>query len=64
MIRTVEALAERNMAAAYMVKAASSRPRAHCPEHPEQVLDEGPTQYRCPRGHRVQAADLDREVTR
>ena len=64
MIRTVEAVAERNMAAAYVVKAASTRPQARCPDHPGQVLDEGPVHYRCPRGHAVQAADLNREVPR
>ncbi len=41
-----------------------ARPAARCPRHPDVALDEGPVQYRCPRGHRVQAADLNREVTR
>lgn len=40
------------------------RPVERCPRHPDVVLDEGPVHFRCPRGHRVQAADLDREVTR
>ena len=41
-----------------------TRPTTRCPRHPDEVLDEGPIQYRCPRGHRVQAADISREVTR
>lgn len=40
-----------------------SRPVPCCPRH-RVPLDEGPVHYRCPRGHRVQAADLNREVTR
>ncbi|MEV4672786.1 hypothetical protein AB0K34_14110 [Actinomadura sp. NPDC049382] len=40
-----------------------ARPTARCPRH-GVVLDEGPVQYRCPRGHRVQAADISKEVTR
>lgn len=41
-----------------------TRPTPCCPRHPDTVLDEGPVHYRCPRGHRVQAADLNREVSR
>jgi hypothetical protein len=60
MIRTVEALAEQTMTRARVL---SSRPPARCPEH-GIALDEGPVHYRCPRGHAVQAADLNREVPR
>lgn len=64
MIRTKEALVERNMTAARVLGTPSTRPRACCPRHVGVPLDEGPVHYRCPRGHAVQAADLDREVTR
>ncbi|HWB35284.1 MAG TPA: hypothetical protein VHA75_04580 [Rugosimonospora sp.] len=42
----------------------TARATARCPRHPDTVLDEGPVQYRCPHGHRVQAADISKEVTR
>lgn len=43
----------------------SCRPAVRCPEH-KVPMDGGPTQYHCPAGdgHRVQAADLNQEVTR
>lgn len=60
MITSAASLVERNMTAARVL---STRPVPHCPTHTDVTLDGGPTQYRCPRGHRVQAADLEREVT-
>lgn len=60
MIRTIDNLVERTMTATRVL---SSRPAALCPDH-GSALDEGPVQFRCPRGHRVQAADLNREVPR
>jgi hypothetical protein len=59
-IRTVDALVERSMT---RTRVLSTRPTTRCPDH-GRVLDEGPVHYRCPEGHAVQAADLDREVTR
>lgn len=44
-------------------RAPHARPTARCPRH-NAVLDEGPVQYQCPHGHRVQAADISKEVTR
>lgn len=38
----------------------AAHPRC-CPRH-QQALTGGPVVYRCPAGHRVQAADLDQEV--
>lgn len=35
-------------------------PPCRCPRH-RAPLEGGPVQYRCPAGHRVQAADLDHE---
>lgn len=61
MICTREALVERNMTATRVL---STRPRSVCPVHPEHALEDGPVRYRCPLGHSVPAADLDREVTR
>lgn len=58
MTRTATALADRPSA---------YRPVGpRCPTHRDEVLDGGPTQFHCPAGtgHRVQAADLSREVTR
>jgi hypothetical protein len=52
------------MPRARIAQAAACRPTPFCPRHPGVVLDEGPVHYRCPEGHAVQAADLDREVTR
>lgn len=45
-------------------RATQTRLVPYCPRQPDTGLDEGPVQYRCPRGPRVQAADLNREVTR
>ncbi|TDD97689.1 hypothetical protein [Actinomadura rubrisoli] len=63
MIRTASDLVERNMTAARVLTAPSTRPPAHCPAHEGVALDEGPIHYRCPHGHAVHAADLNREVT-
>lgn len=60
MIRTVDNLVERNIRRSQVL---SSRPAPLCPDH-DCVLDGGPVHYRCPEGHAVQAADLNREVTR
>ena len=62
MTRTADLLAERPVTRAY-------RPIGpRCPTHRDEVMAGGPTQYHCPAGdrdgHRVQAADLNREVTR
>lgn len=53
-----------NATASRTATAPRPRPGRCCPAHRGEVLDGGPVQYRCPRGHRVQAADLNREVTR
>jgi hypothetical protein len=42
----------------------STRPRSVCPVHPEHALEDGPIRYRCPFGHSVPAADINREVPR
>lgn len=63
MIRTVGALAERNMIRHRVTTVPSTRPTPICPNHPGVRLDEGPVHYRCPEGHAVQAADLNNEVT-
>lgn len=60
MIRTVDNLVERNM---IRTRPLSSRPAPLCPDH-GCVLDGGPVHYRCPEGHAVMDADLNREVTR
>jgi len=60
MITSRSTLVEQNMTGARVL---SHRPAPHCPDHRDAVLDGGPVRYRCPRGHRVQAADLNREVT-
>lgn len=39
----------------------AARPAARCPVHPECRLEGGPVRWRCPRGHAVPAADIDRE---
>ena len=62
MIRTIDNLVERNMIRTRVTTVPSCRPAALCPDH-GCVLDEGPVHYRCPEGHAVQAADLNREVT-
>lgn len=61
MITSTSTLVERNMTAARVL---SCRPAVRCPDH-QVPMDGGPTQYHCPAagGHRVQAADLNREVT-
>jgi hypothetical protein len=59
-ITSTSALVERNMTATRVL---SCRPAVRCPDH-KVPMDGGPTQYHCPEGHRVQAADLNREVTR
>ena len=56
----VDALVERTMTA---TRVPSTRPPAVCPTH-KCRLTGGDIQYRCPEGHRVQAADPNREVTR
>ena len=60
MTRTVGALAERNTT---RTRVLSTRPASLCPDH-GCVLDEGPVHYRCPEGHAVMDADINREVTR
>ncbi|TYK45117.1 hypothetical protein [Actinomadura decatromicini] len=60
MIPSVSTLVERNMTGSRLL---STRPKPLCPDH-RCELEGGHVQYRCPRGHRVQAADLNREVTR
>jgi hypothetical protein len=59
-INSPSALVERNMTGARVL---SCRPAIRCPDH-KVPMDGGPIQYRCPEGHRVQAADLNPEVTR
>jgi len=59
-IRTLDSLTTRTPT---ITQVPSTRPAALCPDH-DCVLDGGPVQYRCPEGHAVHAADLDREVTR
>jgi hypothetical protein len=61
MITSTSALVERNMT---RTRVLSCRPAIRCPKHTDTVLDGGPVQYRCPKGHRVQAAGLEQEVTR
>jgi hypothetical protein len=51
---------ERTVAASRIL---STRPPAVCPTH-RCKLTGGDIQYRCPEGHRVQAADISREVSR
>lgn len=60
MITSTSALVERNMTGARVL---SCRPAVRCPKH-KVAMDGGPIQYRCPKGHRVQAADLNPEVPR
>ncbi|REF00351.1 hypothetical protein [Thermomonospora umbrina] len=43
-----------------MATTTSARPTAWCPSH-GTPLEGGPILFRCPEGHRVQAADIDRE---
>jgi hypothetical protein len=59
-ITSAASLVERNMTATRVL---SCRPAVRCPKH-KVAMDGGPIQYRCPRGHRVQAADLNPEVAR
>ena len=55
-------LVERN-ATAHRI---TTRPKRHCPVHPDQLITTDPTpiKWRCPRGHSVPAADISLEVDR
>lgn len=53
-------LVERNMTAARVTAAASTRPASRCPVH-QCALEGGPVRWRCPQGHGVAAADIDRD---